>query len=60
MFKALVDMLYLTHDRNCEQLLIACFPSKMCVLSAEYFLEYPFPDVRVVVLLVNQSHMVNI
>ena len=48
-------MLHLFHDRNYEQLLIACFPSKLRVLSVEYFLEYPFSDVRVVMILISRT-----
>ena len=55
MFKTVVDMLHLIHDRNYEQLLIACFPSKLRVLSVQYFLESPFPDVRTVVLLISRT-----
>ena len=52
MFETIVDMLHLIHDRNYEQLLIVCFLSKLRVLSVKYFSEFPFPDVRVAVLLI--------
>ena len=55
MFKSIVDMLHFIHDRNDEQFLIVCFPSKLRVLSVQYFLESPFPDVRVVVLLISRT-----
>ena len=50
-----VDMSHLIRDRNYEQLLIACFPSKLCVLSVKCVLESPFPDARVVVLLISRT-----